>query len=35
MLPLDFALSFDGVRTVRKCRLVWRQEEFIGVAFES
>jgi hypothetical protein len=35
MLPLDFALSFDGFRTVRKCRLVWRQEEFIGVAFES
>jgi hypothetical protein len=35
ILPLDFALSFDGFRTVRKCRLIWRQEEFIGVAFEN
>jgi hypothetical protein len=35
IMPLDFKLSFDGFRTVRKCRLVWRQEEFFGVAFES
>jgi hypothetical protein len=35
IMPLDFALSFDNFRTVRKCRLIWRQEDFLGVAFES
>jgi hypothetical protein len=34
-MPLDFELSFDGFRTVRKCRLIWRQDEFFGVAFGS
>jgi hypothetical protein len=33
IMPLDFELSFDGFRTARKCRLIWRQEKFIGVAF--
>lgn len=35
VVPLDFALSFDNFRTVRMCRLIWRQGEFFGVAFES
>jgi hypothetical protein len=35
MVPLDFALSFDNFRTVRMCRLIWRQSDFLGVAFES
>jgi hypothetical protein len=35
MMPLDFELSFDGFRTSRKCRLIWREDEFFGVAFES
>jgi hypothetical protein len=35
IMPLDFELSFDGFRTARKCRLIWRQDEFFGVAFES
>lgn len=35
IMPLDFELSFDGFRTVRKCRLIWRQDEFFGVAFKS
>jgi hypothetical protein len=35
IMPLDFELSFDGFRTARKCRLIWRQEKFIGVAFEG
>jgi hypothetical protein len=34
-VPLDFALSFDNFRSVRMCRLIWRQGEFLGVAFES
>jgi hypothetical protein len=35
IMPLDFELSFDGFRTVRNCRLIWRQDKFFGVAFES
>ena len=34
-VPLDFELSFDNFRTARMCRLIWRQGEFLGVAFES
>jgi hypothetical protein len=35
ILPLEFALSFDNFRSVRMCRLIWRQSDFFGVAFES
>ena len=35
IMPLDFALSFDGFRTLRSCRLIWRQNDLLGVAFES
>jgi hypothetical protein len=35
MVPLDFALSFDKFRTVRMCCLIWRQGDFLGVAFEA
>jgi hypothetical protein len=35
VIPLEFALSFDNFRTVRMCRLIWRQGEFLGVAFET
>jgi hypothetical protein len=34
-VPLDFALSFDNFRTARRCRLIWRHRDFLGVAFES
>jgi hypothetical protein len=33
LLPIDFDLSFDNFRTVRKCRLAWRQNDFLGAAF--
>jgi hypothetical protein len=35
VVPLDLALSFDNFRTVRRCRLIWRHRDFLGVAFES
>jgi hypothetical protein len=35
IIPLDFALSFDGFRTLRSCRLVWRRDDSLGVSFES
>jgi hypothetical protein len=34
-LPLNFELSFDNFRTVRECRLIWRDGDFVGAAFES
>jgi hypothetical protein len=34
-LPLHFELSFDNFRTGRKCRLIWRDGDFVGVAFET
>jgi hypothetical protein len=35
VLPPNFELSFDNFRTVRKCRLIWRWEDLIGIAFET
>jgi hypothetical protein len=35
LVPLEFALSFDNFRTVRMCRLVWRRDDFLGVAFQN
>jgi hypothetical protein len=34
-IPLRFELSFDNFRTSRNCRLIWRDGDFVGVAFES
>ena len=34
-LPLNFELSFDNFRTSRKCRLIWRDCDLIGVAFNE
>ena len=35
VLPVEFDLSFDNLRTVRECRLVWRDADFVGVAFRT
>ena len=35
ILPLTFNLSFDNFRTKRNCRLIWREGDYIGLAFES
>jgi hypothetical protein len=35
LLPIAFSLSFDGFRTERSCRLVWREGDFVGVAFQD
>ena len=35
LVPLNFDLSFDNFRTIRKCRLIWRDGDFIGLAFEE
>jgi hypothetical protein len=35
ILPLNFQLSFDNFRTVRRCRIIWRDNDFLGVKFEN
>jgi hypothetical protein len=35
VLPTEFCLSFDRFRTVRRCRLIWREADFVGAAFED
>lgn len=35
IVPSDFGISFDNFRTMRRCRLVWREGDFLGAAFES
>jgi hypothetical protein len=35
LMPIEFALSFDNFRTVRECRLIWRDGDFFGVAFQN
>ena len=35
LLPLGFELSFDNFHTIRECRVIWRQGDFVGVAFQN
>jgi hypothetical protein len=35
ILPLAFGISFDAFRTMRKCRLIWRDGDFLGASFEG
>lgn len=35
IVPLDLELTFDNFRNIRKCRLVWREGDFMGLAFEN
>jgi hypothetical protein len=35
VMPMEFDLSFDKFRTIRKCRMIWRDGDFVGIAFES
>lgn len=32
-IPDEFELTFDAARTLRACRIAWRSESKIGVAF--
>ena len=31
----SFDLTFDNFRTIRRCRLIWREGDFLGLAFEN
>ena len=35
IVPSDFGISFDNFRTMRRCRLIWRDGDFVGAAFET
>jgi hypothetical protein len=35
IVPSEFGISFDNFLTMRRCRLIWRDGDFVGVAFES
>jgi hypothetical protein len=35
VLPVAFYLSFDRFRTARTCRLIWRDLDFVGAAFDD
>jgi hypothetical protein len=34
-IPETFDLSFDGARTLRSCRVVWRSAMEVGVQFQE
>jgi hypothetical protein len=35
VLPTSFDLTFDNFRTIRRCRLIWRNGDFLGAALEN
>jgi hypothetical protein len=35
IISSEFGVSFDNFRTMRQCRLIWRDGDFVGAAFES
>jgi len=35
ILSSEFGISFDNFHTMRFCRLIWRDGDFLGVAFET
>jgi hypothetical protein len=35
IVPSEFAISYDGFRSSRRCRLIWRDGDFAGVTFET
>ena len=34
ILPSEFGISFDNFRTMRRCRLMWRDGDFVGASFQ-
>jgi hypothetical protein len=35
VIPVEFDLSFDNFRTIRRSHLIWRSGDFFGVAFST
>jgi hypothetical protein len=32
-LPLNFELTFDNFLNIRRCQIIWRRGDFVGVRF--
>jgi hypothetical protein len=35
IVPSEFDISFDNFHTTRRCRLIWRDGDFVGASFET
>ncbi len=35
VLPLEFEMTYDNFRNIRKCRVIWRDGDLVGVAFQN
>jgi hypothetical protein len=35
LMSCEFYISFDSFQTARRCRLIWRDGDFVGAAFEN
>jgi hypothetical protein len=35
ILPSEFDISLDNFRTMRRCRLIWRDGDFVGASLPS
>jgi hypothetical protein len=35
VMPFDFGISFDRFRSMRRCRMIWREGDFLGAIFED
>jgi hypothetical protein len=34
-LSSEFGISFDNFHTMRRCRLIWRHDDFVGASFQG
>jgi hypothetical protein len=35
VLPLNFELTFDNFHNIRRCQVIWRRGDFVGVRFQD
>ena len=35
VLPLTFELTFDNFHNIRRCQIIWRRGNLVGVAFQD
>jgi len=35
ILPLNFEVTFDNFHNIRRCPIVWRRGDFVGVRFQG
>jgi len=35
VLPLNFELTFDNFHNIRRCEIIWRRGDFVGVRFQD